>query len=108
GSEWRKREGNHVQASVEIGTKGAGLGRLDQIAVGGGHDAYVDLQGFVSADALDLAFLQDAQQLGLHRKRHVAHFVEEDRAAARAFELSAALFGGSGEPARLVAEELAL
>jgi len=36
---------------------------------------------FIAADALDLALLQDAQQFGLHQRRHVADFVQEQRAA---------------------------
>ena len=35
----------------------------------------------LAAHAVKLAFLQDAQQLGLRRRMQVADFVEEDRAA---------------------------
>ncbi len=40
----------------------------------------------VAADALELAFLQDAQQLGLDGRRHLADLVEEERAAVGELE----------------------
>ena len=54
-----------------------------QVLVGGAHDAHVDRNFLAPADALDDAVLQEAQQLGLQRQRHVADLVEEQRAAAR-------------------------
>ena len=101
-------ERQDVEPVVEVGPEGAALARGDEVAVGRGDDAHVDLERLAAADALDLALLQDAQELGLHRQRHVADLVEEERAAARALELAAALLGRAGERARLVAEELGL
>ena len=49
--------------------------------MGGDDDADVDLDGLVAADALDFAFFEDAEELGLHGEGHVADFVEEERAA---------------------------
>src|SRR6185436_5637236 len=50
----------------------------------------------------------DAQQLRLHRHRHLADLVEEDRAAVRELEAPGLLAGRSREGSLLVAEELAL
>ena len=61
---------------------------------------------FRAADALDLALLQNAQQLGLQRQRHLADFVQKNRAAVRLFEQSDARVDGSGEGSLGVAEEL--
>jgi hypothetical protein len=61
-----------------------------------------------AADALDLALLQHAQDLGLRRERHVADFVEEDRAAVAEFELAQPLHRRAGERPPFVAEEFAL
>ena len=55
--------------------------QLFQIAVRGDDHAHVHRDGLVAADALHLALFQHAQQLGLHGERHVADFVEEERAA---------------------------
>ena len=51
-------------------------------------------------------FLQHAQQLGLHHQRHVADFVQEQRAAVRLLELAQVPRGGAGEGALFVAEQL--
>src|SRR5690606_16772356 len=61
-----------------------------------------------SAQPLDLALLQDAQQLHLDRGGHLAHLVEEERAAVRPLEATLLARDGAGERAALVAEQLAL
>ena len=52
-------------------------------------------------------FLQDAQELGLQIERHLADFVEEDRARAGHFEQPRLVPVGAGERAFHVPEELA-
>src|SRR5262249_33802876 len=54
---------------------------LVQITVGGGHHAHVGLQHAAAADALELALLQYAQELGLRGERHLTYLVEEENAA---------------------------
>ena len=53
-----------------------------------------------------LALLQHPQELHLHRQRHVADLVEEERAAVRLLETPQARLLRAGERAALVAEEL--
>ena len=60
------------------------------------------------ADAGDLAVLQHAQQLDLRGQRHVAHLVEEHRAAVGVLELAHPVGRGVGERPLDVAEQLAL
>ena len=60
-----------------------------------------------AADALEPAFLEDAEQLGLHGQRNLADLVEEDGAAVGQLEPALALADGAGEGPFLVAEELA-
>ena len=57
---------------------------------------------------LELAGLDDAQQLGLLAHRHVGDFVEEQRALVRQLEAADAIALGVGERAADVAEQLAL
>ena len=64
--------------------------------------------GLQRADALHLAVLERAQQLGLHRQRQLADLVEEQRAAVRRLEHAGLRFDGAGERAAHVAEQLAL
>ena len=73
---------------IEIAAKLVLLDEFVEIAVGGDDDAHIDLDGFVAADALDFAFFEDAEQLGLHGQRHVADFVEEEGAAVGLLELA--------------------
>ena len=61
----------------------------------------------VRAQPLDLAVLQHVQEFHLRRKRQVADFVEEDRAAVGQFELAHARLLGVGKSAAFVAEEFA-
>ena len=81
---------------------------LLEVLVGGGEDPDVHLDRLRAADALQLALLQGAEDLGLGRERHVADFVEQQRAAVGLLELSELAAEGAGERALLVAEELRL
>ncbi len=60
---------------------------------------------FRTADALNLAFLQNAQKLGLQRQRHLADLVQKNSAAVGLLEQSDARIDGSGEGSLGVAEE---
>ena len=61
-----------------------------EIAVGRGDDPHVDAEGLVAADALELALLQEAQQLHLDGRRDLADLVEEQRAAVGLLEAAVA------------------
>jgi len=82
--------------------------RFHEIAVGGRDHAQVDLHWSGRADTLDLALLEDAQQLRLCRKRELADLVEKQRAASGKLDLAWLGAGRTGEGAALVAEQLAL
>jgi hypothetical protein len=77
-------------------------------AVGRGDHPHVDLDGLVAADALELALLEEAEQLDLGRRREIADLVEEQGAAVRLLEAAFARARRAGERTALVAEELAL
>src|SRR5207248_3465278 len=79
-----------------------------EIAVCCDDHSSVDDDGTLAADALELPFLQQAQELGLHRSGHVANLVEEQRAAMGLLELAEMSRRRAGERAFLVAEELRL
>ena len=73
--------------------------------MGGGDDAHIAAHLDVVADALEDPLLQHPQQLDLHRRAHVADFIEEQRAAFGDFEAALAGGHGTGEGALLVAEQ---
>jgi len=61
----------------------------------------------VAAEALELALLQNAQQLDLHRRRHVADLVQENGAGVGLLELARLGAVCARERALFVAEQLA-
>ena len=60
----------------------------------------------LAAEARNGALLQHAKQLDLHRQRHVADLVEEQRAAVRLLEQAVLEPHRTGERAPLVPEQL--
>ena len=78
--------GNDLQPVEEILAKAPLLHLDGEVAVAGGDHADVGLDGAVRTDRPDLALLQDAQQLHLERRAHLADLVEEDRAAVGELE----------------------
>jgi hypothetical protein len=81
---------------------------LLQVLVGGGDDPHIGLERLVAAHAVELAVRQHAQQARLQVERHVADFVQEQRAAIGLLEAAAAHGLRAGEGAALVAEQFGL
>ena len=79
---------------------------MHQIAIRRGHHAYVDADGFGTAEALEFALLQDAQQLALKIERQIADLIQEYGAAIRLFESPNTVLQGAGECAAGMAEKL--
>src|SRR6266545_1437917 len=100
-------DGDHVETIEQIFAKSSGPDLGAQVTVGRGHDTYVRFDG-VTADRLVLAFLQNPQELHLHRRRELADLVEKKRASRRLGKPTLAPPDGSGEGTSLVAEKLGL
>ncbi len=97
-----------VEPVIQVFPEPADLDLLEQVAVGRGDDPGVDLLGVVVADPLELALLQDAEQLDLELGRGAVDLVEEDAAGVGRLEPAGAVVDGAGERALDVAEQLAL
>ena len=104
----RQADGDHVQTIEQILAELALADRLAQVAMGGGDDAHIGLDGNAAADGGELALLQHAQQPGLGIQWHVADLVQEQRSGGGLLEAPHAAGHRSGEGALLMAEELAL
>src|SRR5262249_22572881 len=78
-----------------------------EIPVGGGDQPHVDAMRLRAAEALELLFLEHAQQFRLQRERNIADLVEEQRAPVGHFEAANLLRDGAGKRAFLMAEQLA-
>ena len=96
---------NHVQAVVQVLPKAAGLHIGRQVAVGGRHQAHVDLDLALPAQAHQRALLQRAQQLGLQGQRQLANLVQKDGAAVGLLKPARTGCAGAGERAFFVAEQ---
>ena len=103
----RHADGKHVEPVVEIFPEAPVAQILGQVTVGGRDDSDVHVDGFGAAQSLELAFLQDAQQLGLHFERQLANLIQEDRGTVRDLETSDLSRQRPGERALLAAEEFA-
>src|SRR5262249_29789412 len=97
-----------VDAIVEVLPHATLSDTLRKVHIGRADDPHVDLDAAVRADLLDLALLEDAQQLQLHVERDALDLVEEQGAAARQLDLADAIVDRAGERPALVPEELAL
>src|SRR5690606_27234450 len=100
--------GDAVQPVIEVLSERAALNLDLEIAVGRGDEANVDGARGDAAHADDLAALDDPQELGLRRCRHLGNLVEEDRAAIGRFEQSRLGLMSPRERTLLVTEQLAL
>ena len=101
-------QADHVEAVEQVLAEATFLDALLQVLVRGGNHAHMGLDGRVAAHPVELAVRQHAQKTRLQIKRHVADFIEEQRAALGLLEAAAPLRLRTGEGAALVAEEFAL
>src|SRR5712691_2829199 len=107
-AERRQVDGYHREAIVQVLAEASGPQGLIEALVGGRDHADVDGDDLAPAHPLDLALLQEAQQLYLEGQAHLRDLVQEERAAGGHLDLALALGVGTRERAALVAEELAL
>ena len=75
-----------AQPVVEVLAKAARRDLAGEIAIGGRDEPYVDVARAVLSDALVLAFLNGAEELGLQLERDLADLVEKERAAVGRLE----------------------
>jgi hypothetical protein len=95
-----------VQAVVEVFAEAATGQEHVEVGVGGGDDADIDPDRVGLANRVNLARLQEAQQLGLHVERRLSNFVEEQRAASGRPDDAREVLEGAGEGSAPVAEQL--
>ena len=95
----RGEDGEDLEPVIEVAAELLLGDHLCQIAIGGGNQAHVHGDGPRSAQALDLALLQGAQQLGLQIERQFAHLVEKQRALVSQFHTADFASNGARERA---------
>ena len=102
----RQSHGDDVQTEVEVLTEPTLADLERKVAVGGRNHPDVNPYRRHAANPLELAFLQDTQDLGLRLETHVADLVEQNRAAVGELELPYLALVRASERAPLVAEQL--
>ncbi len=104
----RQMNRENTQPVEQIATEPARLHLRLEVAVARGDHPNVCLEGAIVADALELALLQDAQQLRLHVERDFTHLVQEQGSTRGELEAAHAVAMRAGERPLHVTEELAL
>ena len=86
-------DANDIQAMEQDFTEFMLLNKLLQILVRRRDDSYIDLDGGMSANAIELAIGKHAQQACLRLSWHVADLIQKQAATIGLFEASGALGG---------------
>ena len=84
----RQRDRHHLQPVIQVLAERAGAIASSRSRLVADRMRTFDVDRLVGPDAGDLAALEHAQQLDLRRQRHVAHFVEKQRAAVGVLEFA--------------------
>src|SRR5277367_2518038 len=105
--ERRQQNRKNIQAIKQVGSELMVRNHFRKIAVCRRNQASVALQRARAPEPLELALLQNAQQLRLQFQRYFADLVQENRSTAREFKAPDALRDRAGESASLMAEDLA-
>jgi len=75
--------------------------------MGGAYDSHINRDLVAPANALDDAFLQEAQELRLQRQGQIADLVQKQRAFISRFDLAQGLLYRTGKSALLISKQLA-
>ncbi len=103
-------EGNHIkrESVQQIVAKQSFICQRREILVGSADQPHIHLEGLGPAHSLELAILDDPQQLLLHPGAGGGQLVEEEGAAIGPLEAALMALGCAGKGARLVTEQLGL
>ena len=104
-AERREMKFDDVEAVEKVLAEFALLDHVEQIAIGGGDEADIDVDSFVAAEAFERFFLKHAEKFGLQAEAEVADFVEEEGAVVGGFDAALTAEESSGKGAFFVAEE---
>jgi len=95
---------DNIQTVKKIFAEFAVLDQFFKVLMRGGHHADIDIDCFLSAEALYFTVFEDPQDFRLQVKGHVADLIEEQSALVRALDASHFSLFRVGERPLLVAE----
>ena len=107
-SKWRHGDSDDAKPVIEIFSEPAFADGLLKIDVGRRKNPGIDGDRLLSTQSLYLVILQESKQLDLQPERDIPNFVQEQRAALRAFDAPFSLLHGSCEGSFFIAEQLTL
>ena len=87
----RQRNGDYVEAEIEILAESSFLVLGIEIAIGGGHDAHIHFDFLIAAYRTNFFFLEKTQEFGLHFERKFTDFIEKNRAGIGGLQADPAL-----------------
>src|SRR5207248_10319083 len=96
--------GDDVEAVEKVFAKSTLFDPVFKRLVGGGHDAHINKNGSVVADAADLALLQYPQETTLEHCGHRADFIKKDGAAIGLLEETLFVVDSAGKGASAMAK----
>ena len=105
GGKWNRK---HIETVEQVLPKLPVSNILLQIAVGGGNDPDIDVQGVNAAQSFKFTILQDPQQLRLQFEGQFADFVQKKSALVGQFDAADFLADGAGKPTFFVSKKFAL
>src|ERR1700687_5295768 len=85
-AERRQRNGDHIQAMIEVLAETPFANEAEQLHVAGSDDADVHLDRLGTAETHELPLLDDAQEFGLCFRANRGNFIKENRALIGYFE----------------------
>jgi len=98
-------QGDGIDAVEQVVPEAALVNEFLDILVRGSDNTDVGLERTRAADGAVLATIQEAQQTHLHRTRHLAQFIQEERASFGGGDESRFCGGRAGNEPFFVAEE---
>src|SRR5262245_3029181 len=107
-AERRHTQGDRIDAEIQVLPQAPFAQRHVEIDVRRADQPEVHVDDAIAADWPVFALLEDAEQLGLEVRRHLADFIQQQRAALGHLEEAFLVHRRAGERAFLVAKQLGL
>ena len=104
----RQPQANHIQPVIQVLAERAIFDALLQVLMRGGNHTRIGFDGVVPPHTVKVSVTQYAQQTRLQVERHVANFIQEQRAALGLFKAAPAHGLRTGKSAAFVAKQFAL
>src|SRR6266404_6753106 len=102
-----QRNRKNIQAIIQILPEFTVTDHLPQVLIGRRDDTNIDARGTGAAYSLELALLENTEQLGLKLHWHVSDFIQKQCAAVRQRKSADMRIDRSGKGSALVPEKLA-